>query len=100
MQRAISERHPFPVLPRRSRARWRSETCEQNRKDAGEEDAVERARATNRGDRSAQAADLVEIEEIRANQRSHGAADIGQWRRVFAGKDKGEDCRGHGSAPT
>ena len=60
-----------------------------------EKDTVERSGAANRGDRRAQAADLVEIEQIGADKRSHRAADIGQRRRVFAGEDKGKDCRGH-----
>src|SRR4051794_23497672 len=86
---------PFRALPGRSRVRWRSDTCKQDGKNAGEKDAVECPGAANRGDWSAKVTDPIEIEKIGTNQRSHRAADIGKWRRVLAGEDEREDCRGH-----
>src|SRR5713101_935481 len=82
-------------LPRRSWLRWSGDAGEQNGKNAGEKNAVECSRAADRGDRSAKTGDLVEIEKIGTNESPHRAADIGKWRRVFAGEDKCEDCRGH-----
>src|SRR6185437_10224360 len=54
-------------------ARGRREACEQHGKNSGQEDAVERPCAANRGDRRAEPADLVEIEKVSADQRSHRA---------------------------
>src|SRR6476646_968233 len=58
-------------LPGRSRARWRGDTGEQDGENAGEENAVERPGAADRGDRRAKVGDLVQIEKIGADQRSH-----------------------------
>src|ERR1700736_4375297 len=82
-------------LPGRTWARWRGDTGKQDRENAGEEDAIECPRATDRGDRRSKVADPVEIEKVAADKRSHRAADIGERRRVLAGEDKGKDCRGH-----
>src|SRR5437660_9921109 len=64
-------------LPRRSRARRRGDSGEQDGENAGEEDAVECPGAADRGDRRAEVGDLIQIKKIGADQRSHGAAQIG-----------------------
>src|SRR6266571_4187676 len=53
-------------------------TCQQYSKNAGQEYAVKSSRAADRSDRSAEAAHLVEIGEVSADQRAEAASDIGK----------------------
>src|SRR5882757_5834785 len=101
---------PFsrPVrLRRRPQPRWRGKACEQNCQNAGQEYAVKCPCATDGSDWRAKAADLIEIENIGADQRSHGSTDISQRRCIFAREDESKDRGGrdrhqdwHGNANT
>src|SRR3954454_23357326 len=82
------------ALPCGSRLRWRNDAREQDCENPGQEYSIESAGAADGGDRRAKAADLVQIEKIGTDQGSHGSADVGQWRRVLAGKKKSQDCGG------
>ena len=55
---------------------------EQDRQDAGKKDSVKRPGTADLGDRRPQPLHLAEIEEIRADQGAHGAADVSQRPRV------------------
>src|SRR6202040_3472908 len=80
----VRKRVPPKILsPGFSPPRWRGDTGEQDGKYTGEEDPVECSCAANRGDGSAETPDLVEVEKVGANERSHRAADIGKRRGVL-----------------
>src|SRR5207244_12538939 len=71
--RAVA-RVPAPRLPAIVRS------GQQAGDDAREKDAVERARAADRDERRPELGDLVEIQEVGADQRAHGARDVREWR--------------------
>src|SRR3954471_16071224 len=74
-----------PISPGRPGLRGRGDARDQNRENPGQEYSVEGSGAADRGDRRAKAADLVQVEQIGADQGSHRAADIGERRRIFPG---------------
>src|SRR4051794_10561864 len=87
---AFSSREPVSTLlektvalPGRTWMRRRGGAGEQPRENAGQKNAIEGPGPPNRGPRGAKPADLVEVHQVGANERSHRAADIGQRRRVF-----------------
>src|ERR1700733_15408647 len=63
-------------------ARVRVKTGDENRKNAGEEYAVERPGAADGSNRRAEAAHFVEVRQIGPDQRSKASGDIGEGRRV------------------
>src|SRR6185436_10455835 len=77
--------------PGRSRPRGRCDAGKQDGENPGEENPVERAGAADRSDGGAKTADLVEVEKVGADQRSHRATDIGKRRGIFARQDKSEN---------
>src|SRR6516165_9664677 len=74
--------------------RPRIKTRQQYGENASQEYAVKSSGAADRSDRRAEAAYLVEIGKIRADQRTEAASDIGRRRRVLAREDYCDD-RGH-----
>jgi|GEM_PF-6215649 len=58
--------------------------CQQHGENAGEKNTVEGSGTADRGDRRTEAAHLVEIGEVGADQRAHAAGDIGEGRGVSA----------------
>src|ERR1700730_3906743 len=61
---------------KRGAARRLFSSCEQHGDYAGDENAVECARTTDRGDRRPELRNRAEVENIRAEEASHGARDI------------------------
>src|SRR5207237_1902356 len=55
---------------------------QQDREDACHEDAVESPGPADRSDRSVQAAHLIEVEKVGADQRPQAAGNVGQGRRL------------------
>src|SRR5882724_10711255 len=85
---------PSPAYQTALWPRRRGDAGQENGENPGQKYSVEGPGAANRSDRRAEAADFIEIEQVRADQRSHRAADIGKRGRVFPGKNEGKNgCR-------
>ena len=54
--------------------------CEQDRKDAGDEDSIKCAGASDRSHRRSESMDISKVEDIRAEKGPHGPANVGQCR--------------------
>src|SRR6185437_15408296 len=63
----------------------------EHRQQAGDEYTVERAGAANGGNRRAESLDGPEVEQVRADERSEAAADVGEGRRPAARQCDGND---------
>ena len=78
-----------PPLPRTGLPVWSGpagKARQQHRHDAGEEDAVEGPGAADRGDRRAEPAHGVEIEEVGPDQCAEAAGNIGERRARARGR--------------
>src|SRR3954463_13111442 len=72
----LRKRGGAPALP--------GEACNEHGHNAGQKDSVESAGASDGGDRRTQSLQLIEIEEVSADERAEAAADVGQRRRIPA----------------
>ena len=54
--------------------------------------SIKRPGTADRGDRRAYPLHLAEIEEVRADQGAHAAADVSQRRRIPARQHQCDDC--------
>src|SRR5207302_5246851 len=76
-----------PAGPPETRPRPRR-SGQQAGDDAGQKDAVEGAGAPDRDDRRRQPLDLVEVQEVGADQRAHRAGDVRERRRAAEGQEE------------